>query len=168
MSRTNHDVAVYFMDKEKHVSSTRNFHSDGVRLWSYRTVIAQWDGDRLIVNASKYSPTTSGQHMSPLKKTKKFKALEESGQVIYTDGYVPFNTQDLRNYVLKEEEEEGTHYLEYDDLRKIIKDLAKSQIFYRRLNAELEDDPGIRKQLKRLAREKKFKKPVDFILYLEG
>jgi len=58
--------------------------------------------------------------------------------------------------------------LKYDDLRKLIKDLAKSQGYYGRLNAELEDDPGIRTQLKRLAREKKFKEPVDFILYLEG
>lgn len=166
MARTNHDVAVYFMDKEKHISSTGNFHSDGVRLWSYNTVIAQWDGGRLIVNATKYSSTTSGKHMSPLKNTKKFKALEDAGEVVYTDGYVPFNTQDLRDKVLKEEED--TNYLKYEDLRKLIKDLAKSQGYYGRLNAELEDDPGIRKQLKRLAREKKFKEPVDFILYLEG
>jgi hypothetical protein len=166
MARTNKDVAVSFLHHTKHTSSTKNFHSDGVRLWSYNTVIAQWDGDRLIVNATKYSSTTSCQHMSPLKNTDAFKSLSEAGQVVYTDGYVPFNTQDLRDKVLKEEED--TNYLKYDDLRKLIKDLAKSQGYYGRLNAELEDDPGIRTQLKRLAREKKFKEPLDFILYLEG
>lgn len=166
MARTNKDVALSFLYQTKLKSSTGNFYSDGERLWCYNTVIAQWDGDRLIVNATKYSSTTSGKHMSPLKNTKKFKALEDGGQVVYTDGYVPFNTQDLRDRILKEEED--TNYLKYEDLRKLIKDLAKSQGYYGRLNAELEDDPGIRKQLKRLAREKKFKEPVDFILYLEG
>ena len=167
MARTNKDVALSFLYHTKLKSSTGNFYSDGVRLWSYNTVIAQWDGGRLIVNATKYSSTTSGKHMSPLKNSETFCHLEDAGQVVYTDGYIPFNTQDLRDRVLKEEEED-THYLKYDDLRKIIKDLAKSQGFYGRLNAELEDDPGIRKQLKRLARERKFKEPVDFILYLEG
>ena len=166
MARTNKDVALSFLYQTKLKSSTGNFYSDGFRLWSYNTVIAQWDGDRLIVNATKYSMTTSAKHMSPLKNSATFQGLEDAGEVVYTDGYVPFNTQDLRDKVLKEEED--TNYLKYDDLRKLIKDLAKSQGFYGRLNAELEDDLGLRKQLKRLAREKKFKGPVDFILYLEG
>lgn len=170
MAHTNKDVAVAFLQKQKHTSSTRNFHSDGVRLWSYNTVIAQWDGGRLIVNATKYSSTTSGKHMSPLKNTDIFKDLEGCGQVVYTDGYVPFNTYDLKDKILKEADKEvdDVNYLSYDDLRNIIKDLAKSQGFYGRLNHDLETSQYLRTHLQRLAREKKFKDAVDFIMYLEG
>lgn len=166
MAHTNKDVAVAFLQKQKHTSSTRNFHSDGVRLWSYNTVIAQWDGGRLIVNATKYSSTTSGKHMSPLKNTDIFKDLEGCGQVVHTDGYVPFNTHDLKDRVLKEGE--GVDYLKYDDLRNIVKDLAKSQGFYGRLNHELETSQSLRTHLQRVARTIKFKDAVDFIMYLEG
>lgn len=166
MAHTNKDVAVAFLQKQKHTSSTRNFHSDGVCLWSYNTVIAQWDGCRLIVNATKYTQTTSGKHMSPLKNAGIFKDLEGCGQVVYTDVYVPFNTHDLKDRILKEDEE--VNYLSYDDLRNIIKDLAKSQGFYGRLNHDLETSQSLRTHLQRLARTKKFKDAVDFILYLEG
>lgn len=166
MAHTNKDVAVAFLKHERHTSSTRNFHSDGVRLWSYNTVIAQWDGGRLIVNATKYSSTTSGEHMSPLKKSSTFKGLEDAGRVVYTDVYVPFNTHDLKDRILKEDEE--VNYLSYDDLRNIIKDLAKSQGFYGRLNHDLETSQSLRTHLQRVARTKKFKDAVDFILYLEG
>lgn len=35
--------------------------TDGTRLWSYNTVIAQWGGDAVLINNTKYSRTTSKQ-----------------------------------------------------------------------------------------------------------
>ena len=35
--------------------------TDGARLWSYSTIIAQWSGDTVLINNTKYSRTTSKQ-----------------------------------------------------------------------------------------------------------
>lgn len=35
--------------------------TDGARLWSYDTVIAQWSEDTVLINNTKYSATTSKQ-----------------------------------------------------------------------------------------------------------
>lgn len=35
--------------------------TDGAKLWSYNTVIAQWGGNAVLINNTKYSRTTSKQ-----------------------------------------------------------------------------------------------------------
>lgn len=35
--------------------------TDGTRLWSYNTIIAQWGDDTVLINNTKYSRTTSKQ-----------------------------------------------------------------------------------------------------------
>lgn len=164
MSHTNRDVINAFMNHQTLNSSTQNCRTDGNKLWSYRTVIAQWHQGKVIINTTKYSPTTSGKHMSPLKNHEKLNRMDENGDVLYTFNHMGYGVQDLTQHI----EEPGSTYLSYQALRKIIKDLAKSQGFYGRLDAEIEDNPNMKAQLKRWAKDKKFKEPVDFILYLEG
>lgn len=65
-----------------------NMSTDGVRLWSYSTVVAQRTKDGVIFNATKYSRTTSKQ-VSGLKGNCDFNTKKP----------VPFNTQDLTAYL---------------------------------------------------------------------
>lgn len=44
-----------------------SLQSDGMKLYSYLTCIAEWDKDALLINITKYSPTTS-HHQNLLKR----------------------------------------------------------------------------------------------------
>jgi hypothetical protein len=65
--------------------------SENGKLYSYNTVIAQYiAGVGLVVNATKYSSTTS---------TIQNKVRREAYSFIETDKHVPMNTQDLSSYI---------------------------------------------------------------------
>lgn len=53
----NKEVIEAFLDKQ--VACAGHLYSDGNRLMSYNTCIAQWDCDFIIVNMTYYSTTTS-------------------------------------------------------------------------------------------------------------
>lgn len=81
----------------------RNMRSTGNTLWSYDTAIAQFalvGGVKvLILNATKYSPTT-GRQMSTL-----LKAIKESGMkfiTLETPNNLPFGVYDLASRLDKE------------------------------------------------------------------
>lgn len=59
----NKDVILKFLDKK--ICNTQNLFSTTDKLFSYQTCIAQWDGNNLILNMTKYSPTTS-KHLNML------------------------------------------------------------------------------------------------------
>ncbi len=65
-----------------------NMLSTGDRLYSYNTVIAQWIDGKIILNGTKYSPTTS-RHTYYIR----------SHSDMTTSEYVPINSQDLRPYL---------------------------------------------------------------------
>lgn len=76
-----------FGDCESH---TGNLYSMGNKLYSYNTVIAQYIGGELVVNATKYSTSTSRiQNM----------VRREAYRYTETEKLVPIDTHDLRDYV---------------------------------------------------------------------
>jgi len=78
-------VALFLKGRAGH---SLNVHSNGEKLWSYNTVIAQRIDGVVVGNATKYSSTTSHQ-MSPLKPY-----VEQ-----WTTKRVPRGTQDLTDYI---------------------------------------------------------------------
>lgn len=82
----NRDVVKLFL---KHLSAdSDNLHSNGKKLFSYSTCIAQWIGSRLIGNKTKYS-TTSSKHLNYVKPFIN----------IWTNKDVPRSETDLLNYI---------------------------------------------------------------------
>lgn len=70
--------------------------TDGNRLWSYNTCIAQKSNKGIIVNCSKYSVTTS--------KSQHYLRREIAGQCrnyvnVGENVHIPMNTQDLMKYL---------------------------------------------------------------------
>lgn len=59
MRKINEKVAGAFLDKRS--AKGASISTDGATLWSYTTRIAKWDGARVVLNAQKYSRTTSQQ-----------------------------------------------------------------------------------------------------------
>lgn len=71
-------------------SYTGNLYSRGNKLYNYSTVIAQYIEGELVINATKYSTSTSRiQNM----------VRNEAYRYIETEKYVPINTSDLKDYV---------------------------------------------------------------------
>lgn len=62
---SNKDVCEDFM--RHRMSIALNLCSDGNCLYSYKTCIAEWDGEYLYINETKYSSTTS-KHLTLLKR----------------------------------------------------------------------------------------------------
>ena len=69
-------VIAAFLSRKKAKTPTRDLmyggrdcsiSTDGARLWSYSTIIAQWSGDVVLINNTKYSRTNSKQQ-SELKR----------------------------------------------------------------------------------------------------
>lgn len=83
---TNNQVVELFLNKRK--AKSLHMFSDGHKIWSYNTVVAQWEGETLIFNQTKYSRTTS-------KQVGGLRAVRDK---VLTRITVPFNTQDLKNY----------------------------------------------------------------------
>lgn len=65
-----------------------NMHIDGDRLFNYNTVIAQYMGGRLVINKTKYSPTTTKHQNRLLREFTEAETVEK----------VPMNAWDLRPY----------------------------------------------------------------------
>jgi len=74
-----------------------SMRTDGAKLFSYATCIAQNTSDGILFNVCKYSRTTSKQQNYTRR------ALERKG-IRYTevDGYICRGTQDLTRYIKKE------------------------------------------------------------------
>ena len=64
----NEQVVTEFLNRKEAQSHTGALWSTGDCLFSYGTIIAQWQGTTLWVNVRGYSSTTRGQHQSQLKR----------------------------------------------------------------------------------------------------
>lgn len=85
----NREVIEAFVNMRE--SSNVNLHSDGKKLFSYNTIIAQWTDDYEIkINKTKYSHTTS-RHLNLLRYELKESGLYEIEEV----DDIPINTQSL-------------------------------------------------------------------------
>lgn len=62
----NHQVVQAFCGHKTGYSA--NLSSDGLRLWSYQTVIAQWNKNTLTIDIARFSVSTS-KHQSLIPKT---------------------------------------------------------------------------------------------------
>lgn len=69
----------------KELAHSINLTSTGDKLFSYNTCIAQWKGDTLLINITKYSATT----------TKHLYYVKRYGIPYITVDNVKLNTQDL-------------------------------------------------------------------------
>lgn len=49
------------IEEDYHVYKGASISTDGRKLWSYATVIAEWRGDVVAINGKKYSNTTTMQ-----------------------------------------------------------------------------------------------------------
>lgn len=83
---TNAEVAIRFLHKEAGNSTTMK--SDGEKLYSYNTCIAQYHNDKIVGNATKYS-STSSRHLSYVR----------NHVDVWTTEYVPINTHNLLNFI---------------------------------------------------------------------
>jgi hypothetical protein len=83
---TNEQVCNRFSERER--GHSLNVTSTGRKLFSYKTVIAQWIDGKLVVNGTKYSPTTS-KHSYYVRRYPH----------TVTSKCVPINTYDLRPYL---------------------------------------------------------------------
>ena len=84
---TNKEVVRAFLNG--HSGHSLNMSTNGIKLWSYNTVVAQRTFDYGIVfNATKYSVTTSKQ-TGELRR----------GHYTQTSKHVPINSQDLEEYI---------------------------------------------------------------------
>lgn len=79
---TNNQVVWAFINGNS--GKSLNMRTDGIKLWSYSTVVAQWIDGKIVKNARKYSVTTS----------KQLSHLNYDSLTIRKD--LPFNTQDLK------------------------------------------------------------------------
>lgn len=87
---TNLEVIKKFISYEK--GNNVNLKSTGDKLFSYSTVIAQWESmNTVLINDTKYSSTTS-RHRSTLKRE-----LDGKGKRIICIDNLPFNINDLMN-----------------------------------------------------------------------
>lgn len=84
-------VIKQFLNKSSGNSDTKNLISDGVRLFSYNTCIAEWTDDFVLFNVTKYSRSTSRIQSMILSELKKL--IHKSVSI----DNVPINTQRLWN-----------------------------------------------------------------------
>lgn len=92
---TNAQVLDAFLNRKK--AESLNMRTDGERLWSYETVVAQWYRQNVggftfldvVVNARKYSRTTS----------KQCSRLYHGNFRMTSTNDIPFCVQDLRPYI---------------------------------------------------------------------
>lgn len=86
----NVEVIKQFLNKSSGNSDTGNLISDGVKLFSYNTCIAEWADSLLLVNVTKYSRSTSRiQNMLIQELKSRYSQL--------TIDNVPINTHRLWN-----------------------------------------------------------------------
>ena len=87
----NIEVINQFLNKSSGNSDTKNLISDGVRLFSYNTCIAEWTDDFVLFNVTKYSRSTSRIQSMILRELKKL--IHKSVSI----DNVPINTHRLWN-----------------------------------------------------------------------
>lgn len=87
----NIEVIKQFLNKSSGNSYTGNLISDGVKLFSYNTCIAEWTDDLVLFNVTKYSSSTSRIQSMMLRELQK-----SIHKFIFIDN-VPINTQYLWN-----------------------------------------------------------------------
>ena len=89
-------IDVIFAFKSRKAAKASSVSTDGVRLFSYRTCIAQWyDDNNLIVNYTHYSPTTC-KHQTYLKN-----AFEKCSDIniLPVVGNIYRGEQDLKKFL---------------------------------------------------------------------
>ena len=86
----NIEVIKQFLNKSSGNSDTGNLISDGVKLLSYNTCIAEWTDSLLLVNVTRYSKSTSRIQNMLIQELK-------SRYAQLTIENVPINTQKLWN-----------------------------------------------------------------------
>lgn len=89
--RKNVDVVKSFMNGLENESHTYNLWSNGEKLFSYNTCIAQWIDDKLIISTRGYSSTTRGKHQSHLKR------MADLESALYVEDILE-NTSDLSDF----------------------------------------------------------------------
>lgn len=87
----NIEVIKQFLNMSSGNSYTGNLISDGVKLFSYNTCIAEWTDDLVLFNVTKYSSSTSRIQSMMLRELQK-----SIHKFIFIDN-VPINTQYLWN-----------------------------------------------------------------------
>lgn len=87
----NIEVIKQFLNKSSGNSDTKNLISDGVKLFSYNTCIAEWTDDFVLFNVTKYSRSTSRIQSMILRELKKL--IHKSVSI----DNVPINTHRLWN-----------------------------------------------------------------------
>lgn len=85
----NIEVIKQFLNKSSGNSDTGNLISDGVKLFSYNTCIAEWTDDFVLFNVTKYSRSTSRIQSMMLRELKTL--IHKSVSI----DNVPINTQYL-------------------------------------------------------------------------
>lgn len=85
----NIEVIKQFLNMSSGNSYTGNLTSDGVKLFSYNTCIAEWTDDLVLFNVTKYSRSTSRIQSMMLRELQK-----SIHKFIFIDN-VPINTQYL-------------------------------------------------------------------------
>lgn len=86
----NIEVIKQFLNKSSGNSDTENLISDGVKLFSYNTCIAEWTNDFVLFNVTKYSSSTSRIQSMMLRELQKINIYK----FIFIDN-VPINTKYL-------------------------------------------------------------------------
>ena len=86
----NNKVIDAFISKDKATNYSGSLRSTGEKLFSYNTVIAQYIAGKLVVNATKYS-VTSSRHINLLKNS-------ASSFIFYTREKVPIGTNSLTGF----------------------------------------------------------------------
>ena len=89
MVMTNKEVCNAFVNKTNGQSGS--MRTDGVKIYSYNTCIGEWVDGKIIINASKYSVTTSKQQHY-LRGAASYKGYVE------TTKHVPMGSGLLRGY----------------------------------------------------------------------
>lgn len=74
----NSQVIEKFVANKSFDGRAQNVTAINSKLFSYSTCIAQWNGDTLIVNETKYSPTTSKHQFYLMAAIKKYNVKTKS------------------------------------------------------------------------------------------
>jgi len=90
-------IAAFLARSTRHATAS-SLSILGDKLYSYRTVIAQWYGEELLLNRTKYSMTTSRQQNELVRE-----ARRHVGTCFITEigGNVDIGTDDLKPYVVQ-------------------------------------------------------------------
>jgi len=99
-------IDVIFAFKSRRAAKTSHISTDGTKLFSYYTCIAQWfNNDTLIISDTKYSPTTS-KHQTYLKN-----AVENMHgiTILLLDCNIQMGAKDLTDYLSEQQKLMLTH-----------------------------------------------------------